>query len=50
MTNNELANAGCHVTSDWRKGADHGTNTFYPTTIDGVKYDNYVEFCLAQSK
>lgn len=47
---NELANAGCHVTSDWRKGADHGTNTFYPTTIDGVKYDNYVEFCLAQSK
>ena len=46
----ELSAAGCHVTTDWRKGAGHGINTFYPITVDGVTYDNYVEFCLAQSK
>ena len=46
----ELAAAGCHVTTEWRKNAGHGINTFYPITVDGVTYDNYVEFCLAQSK
>ena len=41
--------SGGNVTHEWRKGG-HEINTFYPITVNGKTYDNYVEFCLAQSK
>lgn len=47
---NTLKSNGAPVTCEWREGAGHSINTFYPITVDGVTYDNYVEFCLAQEK
>ena len=47
---NQLKNSGGQVTCEWRNGADHGINSFHPITVNGVTYDNYVEFCLAQTK
>ena len=44
-----LLQYGCHATFEPRRG-DHEINTFYPITVDGKTYDNYVEFCLAQSR
>ncbi len=38
------------VTLEVRQGSDHGINTFYPITVNGKQYANYVEFCLAQTK
>ncbi len=46
---NELSKGGI-VTHEWLKGVDHGSNSFNPVTINGKTYDNYVEFCLAQSR
>lgn len=46
---NTLLQYGCHATFEARKG-DHEINTFYKITVDGKEYDNYVEFCLAQSR
>ncbi len=48
---NELKARGAVVTCEWRSGCDHNNiNTFNPITVNGVKYRDYVEFCLAQSK
>jgi enterochelin esterase-like enzyme len=46
---NKLESYGGTVTFETRK-AGHEINTFRPITVNGVTYDNYVEFCLAQSK
>lgn len=42
--------SGGNVTYEVRQGATHWVNTFYKTTINGRTYDNYVEFCLAQTR
>ena len=46
---NGLKSAG-NVTYEVRQDATHWVNTFYKTTINGKTYDNYVEFCLAQTR
>ena len=47
----DLKKYGGSVTCEWRQGATHdGINTQHKITVDGKTYDNYVEFCLAQSK
>ena len=46
---NALASSG-NVTANWIQGAGHGINSFRQITVNGVTYDNYVEFCLAQRR
>jgi len=42
---------GGKVTTNWIKGGTHEINyTGRPITVNGVTYDNYIEFCLAQTK
>lgn len=45
----KLSNGGV-VTYQWYQNEGHEVNFFYPVTINGVTYPNYVEFCLAQKK
>jgi len=42
---------GADVTCEWRRGVNHDDiNAQDQIVVNGVTYDNYVEFCLAQSK
>ena len=43
--------SGGKVTANWVEGKDHFINhTSQKITVNGVTYDNYIEFCLAQTK